>query len=36
MASKIAALGVKKYIQDDMNKLDGSVVLMSLFEIIYS
>jgi hypothetical protein len=36
MGSKIIALGVKKYLQDDMNKLDGSVVLMSIFEIIYT
>ena len=36
MGSKIFALGVKKYLQDDMNKLDGSVVLMYIFEIIYT
>ncbi len=36
MSSKVIALGIKKYIQDDMNKLDGSVVMMSIFEIIYS
>jgi len=36
LGSKIFALGVKKYLQDDMNKLDGSVVLMSIFEIIYT
>ena len=36
MGSKILALGLKKYLADDMHKLDGSVVLMSIFEMIYT
>jgi len=36
LGSKIFALGPKKYLQDDMNKLDGSVVMMSIFEKIYT
>jgi hypothetical protein len=36
MTCKILAMGVKKYSSDIMNLLDGSVVLMSIFEIIYS
>lgn len=36
MSCKIFAFGVKKYSSDIMNLLDGSVVLMSIFEIIYS
>ena len=36
LGSKVFALGPKKYLQDDMNKLDGSVVMMSIFEKIYT
>ena len=36
MGLKILALGVKKYLADDMHKLDGTVVMMSLFEMIYT
>ena len=36
MGSKILALGIKKYFYDDMHKLDGTVVLLSLFEMIYT
>lgn len=36
LGSKIFALGPKKYLQDDMNKLDGGVVMMSIFELIYT
>jgi hypothetical protein len=36
MTSKILALGIKKYSGDPMNLLDGSVVIMSIFEIIYT
>jgi len=36
LGSKVFALGPKKYLQDDMNKLDGGVVMMSIFEIIYT
>lgn len=35
MATKILALGIKKYVADKMNWLDGGVVLLSIFEIIY-
>ena len=35
MASKIIAIGIKKYLVDRMNWLDGSVVMLSIFEIIY-
>jgi hypothetical protein len=35
MASKIIAIGIQKYLMDRMNWLDGSVVLLSVFEIIY-
>lgn len=35
MASKIIAIGIKKYLMDRMNWLDGSVVLLSIFEMIY-
>lgn len=35
MGTKIIAIGVKKYVDDKMNWLDGSVVLLSIFEIIY-
>ena len=36
MLSKIKAFGIKKYCSDRMNLLDGVVVLLSVFEIIYS
>ena len=36
MLSKIIAFGIKKYCSDRMNLLDGIVVLLSVFEIIYS
>jgi len=35
MGTKIIAIGIKKYVDDKMNWLDGSVVLLSIFEIIY-
>ena len=35
MAAKIIAIGIKKYLADRMNWLDGSVVMLSIFEIIY-
>lgn len=35
MGTKLIAIGVKKYVDDKMNWLDGSVVLLSIFEIIY-
>lgn len=35
MAAKLLAIGVRKYCSDKMNWLDGSVVLLSIFEIIY-
>lgn len=35
MGTKLIAIGIKKYIDDKMNWLDGSVVLLSIFEIIY-
>lgn len=35
MASKIIAIGIQKYLMDRMNWLDGSVVMLSIFEIIY-
>jgi hypothetical protein len=34
MASKILAQGMKKYWTDSINILDGSIVLLSIFEII--
>ena len=36
MTSKIFALSISKYVGDPMNLLDGSVVIMSIFEIIYT
>lgn len=35
MAAKIIAIGINKYLADRMNWLDGSVVMLSIFEIIY-
>ena len=35
MVSKIIAIGIKKYLMDRMNWLDGSVVMLSIYEIIY-
>ena len=35
MGTKLLALGVQKYVADKMNWLDGGVVLLSIFEIIY-
>lgn len=34
MFSKLLAVGVIKYLGDRMNYLDGSVVLLSIFELI--
>lgn len=34
MSSKVLAVGPKKYLQDRMNWLDGSVVSMSVFELL--
>ncbi len=34
MTSKMIAVGPKKYLQDKMNWLDGSVVSMSIFELL--
>lgn len=34
MSSKVLAVGPKKYLQDRMNWLDGSVVSMSIFELL--
>jgi len=36
MCAKIIAIGIRKYLMDRMNWLDGSVVLLSVFEIIYT
>ena len=36
MVAKIIAIGIRKYLLDRMNWLDGSVVLLSVFEIIYT
>jgi hypothetical protein len=36
MVSKLLALGVGKYCADRMNLLDGSVVIISVFELIYT
>ena len=36
MGLKIIAIGIVKYIQDKMNYLDGSVVILSLVEVIVS
>ena len=34
MGSKLIAIGVSKYCGDKMNYIDGSVVLLSVFEMI--
>lgn len=36
MACKLLAIGVKKYVADQMNWLDGSVVLLSIYERVYT
>jgi hypothetical protein len=36
MSVKILALGIKKYCADRLNYLDGFVVLISIFEMIYT
>lgn len=36
MGFKVFAMGVYKYCTDVMNLLDGSVVIISIFEIIYT
>jgi hypothetical protein len=36
MGVKLLALGVKKYCADRLNYLDGFVVMISIFEIIYT
>ena len=35
MSTKIIAIGIKKYLMDRMNWLDGSVVILSIYEMIY-
>lgn len=35
MALKLGAIGIVKYVFDTMNLLDGSVVIISIFEILY-
>lgn len=35
MAVKLLAIGVRKYCADKMNWIDGSVVLLSIFEKVY-
>lgn len=35
MGSKILAIGIKKYLMDRMNWLDGTVVMLSIFEMVY-
>ena len=34
MTSKLIAVGVGKYCADKMNYIDGSVVLLSIFEMV--
>jgi hypothetical protein len=34
MFSKLAAIGIEKYLSDTMNWLDGAVVCLSLMEIV--
>ena len=36
MILKIYVFGIKKYLMDKMNILDGSVVLITVFELIYN
>lgn len=36
MVLKVYVFGIKKYCQDIMNLLDGTVVLITVFEIIYN
>lgn len=36
MGVKLLALGIRKYCADRLNYLDGFVVLISIFEIIYT
>jgi hypothetical protein len=36
MGSKLIAFGIIKYCSDKMNWLDGSIVMISIFELIYS
>ena len=36
MSIKLLALGIMKYIGDKMNWLDGGVVLISIFELVYT
>ena len=36
MSSKLLALGLTKYIADRMNWLDGGVVMISVFELVYT
>ena len=35
MVLKLIGLGVKRYLQDTMNYLDGSVVILSMVELIF-
>jgi hypothetical protein len=34
MGSKLLAIGIAKYCADKMNYIDGSVVLLSIFELV--
>ena len=34
LSSKLTAIGIKKYLDDRMNWLDGSVVMISIVEIV--
>ena len=36
LSSKLLALGLSKYIADRMNWLDGGVVMISVFELVYT
>jgi len=36
LAVKLLGLGIKKYCADRLNYLDGFVVLISIFELIYT
>ena len=34
MFAKLLAIGIKKYVDDSMNWLDGGIVMISLIELI--
>ena len=36
MVVKIAGIGIKKYLADKLNYMDGFIVLASIFELIYT